>query len=219
MEKVVRPGNFQVGQLVLLNWAAAGKVGDPLGKLRPQWLGPFRVLEGVFGNAYRLDLPAHMRIHPVVNIRFIKPYVVPFSETDKPLVLNPVKVHEIAVFRVVADADDFYRLEFQVSAAHVDATTIGWLTTLQVAQIGGFFLMVDFLSKAKDLKRISNHKLGTRVVDVSFSPGRSYVGIVSSFDPLDRRSQYELVYEDADSRWVSGPELGLLCKGRAVDAQ
>ena len=36
--------------------------------------GPFQVLERVSQNAYRLDLPASVRLHPVFNVSQLRPY-------------------------------------------------------------------------------------------------------------------------------------------------
>ncbi|KAG0157796.1 hypothetical protein PDIDSM_1829 [Penicillium digitatum] len=47
--------------------------------LRPQkkldWknLGPFKVLEAISAHAYKLELPASMKIHPVFNVSLLQP--------------------------------------------------------------------------------------------------------------------------------------------------
>ena len=50
-------------------------------KLGPQFLGPFRVLEVVGrGNAVRLELPAAMKIHPVISVIHLEPARVPGTD-------------------------------------------------------------------------------------------------------------------------------------------
>ena len=41
-------------------------------KLKPIRYGPFRILEKIGENAFRLDLPAYMHIYSVVNANFLR---------------------------------------------------------------------------------------------------------------------------------------------------
>ena len=44
-------------------------------KLAPRWVGPYRVVECVGQNAYRLNLSSALRtVHPVVNVSQLKWY-------------------------------------------------------------------------------------------------------------------------------------------------
>jgi len=45
------------------------------GKLRPRWVGPFRVIERIGGQAYRLALPdEYSRLHDVFPIQLLEKY-------------------------------------------------------------------------------------------------------------------------------------------------
>ncbi|KIO13214.1 hypothetical protein M404DRAFT_67871, partial [Pisolithus tinctorius Marx 270] len=43
-------------------------------KLSKKWIGPYEVLEAL-PNALKLKLLCNMRIHPVVNVSQVKPYL------------------------------------------------------------------------------------------------------------------------------------------------
>ena len=208
MTKLLRPADFQIGDLVYLNWAGAGKVGEPLGKLRPQWLGPFRIIDKRYNNAFRLELPRHMRIHNVVNARFLKKHVASVENAPEVVTLSPAVVVKILAFRISIDSEGWHRMEFQVVTNPVDVTTSGWLSALQVAELGGFALMLQKLENEATLSRKANHHLGMTFLDKTFTEG-AFQGLVSSFDPIDARTgnAYEIVYEDADSRWITDEEL------------
>lgn len=68
---------FRVGQHVWLSTRIMppsffiGKVH----KFVPRWLGPFRILQRLGPLTYRLELPANMRIHPVIHICYLKRHV------------------------------------------------------------------------------------------------------------------------------------------------
>ena len=47
---------------------------QPSHKLRHKWMGPFKVVESVGPNAYRLELPRTLRCHPVFNVTALRKY-------------------------------------------------------------------------------------------------------------------------------------------------
>ncbi|KIN98765.1 hypothetical protein M404DRAFT_69838, partial [Pisolithus tinctorius Marx 270] len=54
--------------------APSYSIGSQSRKLSEKWIGLYKVLE-VLLNTLKLKLPRNMRIHPVVNISWVKPYL------------------------------------------------------------------------------------------------------------------------------------------------
>ena len=50
------------------------KLKEKPGKLFPQYIGLFKVLQMAGRNAAKLELPPRMKIHPVFNIVMLKKY-------------------------------------------------------------------------------------------------------------------------------------------------
>jgi hypothetical protein len=74
-------------------------------KLWPRFIGPFKVKRVISDNAYELDLPSHMQIHPVFNADLLKKYVKGFGPQPSPP--PPLVV-----------ADTFERFEVQAIIGH-----------------------------------------------------------------------------------------------------
>ena len=77
---------FQVGDQVLLRTSELLDAAE-IGKLRPRWEGPFRVIALAGPNAYTLALPRRFRCSPTVNVDRLKPY---HARPDKPDPPGPV---------------------------------------------------------------------------------------------------------------------------------
>ena len=45
-------------------------------KLKPVWVGPYRIISRVGENAYTLDLPSSLhKLHPTFNVTLLKKYI------------------------------------------------------------------------------------------------------------------------------------------------
>ena len=81
-----RAVTFVVGDRVLLSTAHLKMVGADrrTPKFAAKYFGPFVIKRVVNANAYELDLPSRLRIHPVFNISRLKPYQDPSSFPSRP---------------------------------------------------------------------------------------------------------------------------------------
>jgi hypothetical protein len=66
--------SFAVGSEVLLSTKHINVKMKGTPKLLPRWVGPFKVLQKINPVAYKLDLPASLRIHPVFHASLLKAY-------------------------------------------------------------------------------------------------------------------------------------------------
>ena len=75
-DRTRREVRFAVGDRVLLSTQHLKLVGERkrARKLTERYIGPYRVKRVVNANAYELELPASLRIHPVINISHLKEY-------------------------------------------------------------------------------------------------------------------------------------------------
>ena len=74
--------HFQVGDRVLLsseNITPDNQRGRPSRKLAPRFIGPYTIVEKIGSVAYRLKLPANLRIHPTFHVSRLRLYKDPLS--------------------------------------------------------------------------------------------------------------------------------------------
>jgi hypothetical protein len=83
---------FQVGEKVLLSSAhinLASRNPKATRKLSPRFIGPYPVIQKVSEVAYKLELPASLKIHPVFHVSRLKSYVEPTSYPGRSPVTPP----------------------------------------------------------------------------------------------------------------------------------
>lgn len=69
--------SFKVGDQVMLstkNVIPDSERQRPSRKLSAKYVGPFKIIQRITAGAYKLELPASMKIHPVVNVENLKPF-------------------------------------------------------------------------------------------------------------------------------------------------
>ena len=72
-DKARRESGISVGSLVLLSTRSLN-LKRVAGKLKPRFVGPFKVCKLVGENAAELQLPEAMKVHPVFNVELLKLY-------------------------------------------------------------------------------------------------------------------------------------------------
>jgi len=92
---------YKVGDLVLLStkdlkWQMVGRRSK---KLVEQFVGPYKIKAIISSNVVELELPATIKIHPVVNVSRIKQYVDQVDgqrkETPQPVVIEGEEEWEV----------------------------------------------------------------------------------------------------------------------------
>ena len=68
-----RKSNISPGDNVLLSTKHL-KLKDKPGKPRPQYIGPFKVLQMIRCNAAKIELPPGMKVYSMVNVALLKKY-------------------------------------------------------------------------------------------------------------------------------------------------
>jgi hypothetical protein len=102
---------FAVNDKVYLRLHCGYKVLGQAKKFGQQRVGPLRVTEVVNPHAYRLDLPAHWRIHPVVSILQLERA----PNADDPYERPPVNEHPPV--HMEGDDDEWHSYEIESLAA------------------------------------------------------------------------------------------------------
>ena len=98
--------DYKVGQQVWLSTDNLCMLNRASKKLMEKWIGPYEVTR-VTPNVVKLKLPKTLRIHPVVNVLRVKPYLgpLPGQPVSQP---SPVQVSE--------EHDEEYEVDYVVAS-------------------------------------------------------------------------------------------------------
>lgn len=76
-DKNRRPLTFDLGDMVFLK-VIPNRTNLMLGRdrrLTPRFAGPFKVIQKIGSLAYKLELPDHVKVHPIFHVSLLKKYV------------------------------------------------------------------------------------------------------------------------------------------------
>ena len=126
---------FAPGDFVLVHTKNLPIKVPGLRKLKPLWVGPFRVIHAIGTNAYELDLPATLeRLHPVFNVSVLKRYERHVLSPPDPIELDTGPEFEVeAILCHWQVGHHQSKLEFLVSFLGYDSSHNEWLPALHLA--------------------------------------------------------------------------------------
>ena len=59
-------------------------LNQPSKKFRSRYVGPYKIIEKISSQAFKLDLPSNMKVHPVFHISLLKEFNSLTPETEIP---------------------------------------------------------------------------------------------------------------------------------------
>lgn len=110
-----REVDFDVDDMIMIstkNW----NTGRPSKKLDYQWAGPFRILAKE-GNAFRIDLPTSIKVHPVINPEHLRrastSEPLPGQHADEPPPITVNDQDEWEVEEILASRLRYRKLQYR----------------------------------------------------------------------------------------------------------
>ena len=88
-----RDVHYNVGDLVLLSTRNLKMKGAPA-KLQRRFVGPFKIIEIIGQQAYKLSLPEDWKIHPVFHVSLLKDWRTASLQEDQPIPTDTPEVEE-----------------------------------------------------------------------------------------------------------------------------
>jgi len=132
-----RVPSFVLGQEVFLSTKDLNLKSNPSPKLRPRWIGPFKISRLAGENAVELQLPPEIKIHPVFNYDRLKPSIAPppgFPERETPP-SEPILIDgslEFEVDRILKHRTNHRRAEYLVRWKGYGEEHDSWVSELDL---------------------------------------------------------------------------------------
>ena len=92
--------------------------------MKPRFVGPFHVIQSVGANAFKLQLPESMKVHPVFNVSLLRKYHGEYSPPGPIIVEGEV---EYKVERIIRHQGKGKRRQFLVRWKGYDDSEDCWL--------------------------------------------------------------------------------------------
>jgi hypothetical protein len=184
-------------------------------KLGPRWLGPFRVVERVGPNGYKLLLPQEWRIHTVLNVTKLRPA----GQHRPPPATEATDRHAVVrqfVAETVAPATDRpggeRRLRMRLSSGGRSGR--GTLLAETALRRAGFDELWRFAETAPALADRMGQRVRRMFVDPdlegeAMKPFRGIV-VARDLEPLQASEEFHVLYEDGDEEWLPEHKLSEL---------
>ena len=106
-DRKMKPRRYAVGDMVMLSGKNI-RTNRPSKKLDNKFYGPFKVLAVVGTQAYLLNLPDSMQLHPIFHVSLLEPYGGSNHPDERP---EPILVdgEEQYVVEAILDSRHYYR--------------------------------------------------------------------------------------------------------------
>jgi hypothetical protein len=78
------PKQFNVGERFMLSTINLKLLNKSSKKFRSRYIGPYKIIEKKYSQAFKLDLPSNMKVHPVFHISLLKEFNSLFPESEVP---------------------------------------------------------------------------------------------------------------------------------------
>ena len=118
-----RASNITEGDLVLLSTRHLQLKSSP-GKMKPRFIGPFRAIQSVGANAFKLQLPESMKVHPIFNVSLLRKYHGEYSPPG-PIIVEGEAEYEVE--RIIRHHRNGKRRQFLVRWKGYDDSEDCWL--------------------------------------------------------------------------------------------
>ena len=124
-----RESDIAVGDLVMLSTRNL-KLRAVGAKFKPRYVGPYRVIASAGRNAFKLELPRNMAVHPTFNVALLRKYRGN-QATPQPVDIDGEQHYEIE--RIIAHYGGYRNRRYLVRWLGYDASEDMWLPERELA--------------------------------------------------------------------------------------